>query len=108
MRVLITGAAGFIASHLADRFTADGHYIVGVDNFTTGRVGNVGGLWCQTGSIVDREFFYEAANQVGPDLVVHCAASYSDPNLWHRDVDTNVGGCINAAIVAKHHDARLI
>ncbi|MBM3900025.1 MAG: NAD-dependent epimerase/dehydratase family protein, partial [Gemmatimonadetes bacterium] len=32
MRVLITGAAGFLGSHLADRFLADGHKVVGLDN----------------------------------------------------------------------------
>ena len=36
MRVLITGAAGFLGSHLTDRFLADGHAVVGLDNFLTG------------------------------------------------------------------------
>ena len=36
MRVLITGAAGFLGSHLADRFLAAGYDVVGVDNFITG------------------------------------------------------------------------
>jgi len=36
VRVLLTGAAGFLGSHLAERFLADGHSVVGVDNFVTG------------------------------------------------------------------------
>ena len=40
MRVLITGAAGFLGSHLADRFLADGHEVVGMDNFVTGSAEN--------------------------------------------------------------------
>ena len=36
MRVLITGAAGFLGSHLAERFLTDGHEVIGVDNFITG------------------------------------------------------------------------
>ncbi len=44
MRVLITGAAGFLGSHLVDRFLADGHHVVGMDNFITGRPGNLGHL----------------------------------------------------------------
>jgi dTDP-glucose 4,6-dehydratase len=36
MRVLITGAAGFLGSHLCDRFLAEGHDVVGLDNFVTG------------------------------------------------------------------------
>jgi dTDP-glucose 4,6-dehydratase len=44
MRVLITGVAGFLGSHLADRFLADGHEVVGMDNFITGRPQNVAHL----------------------------------------------------------------
>jgi dTDP-glucose 4,6-dehydratase len=42
--VLITGAAGFLGSHLADRFLADGHTVVGLDNFITGDRANVAHL----------------------------------------------------------------
>ncbi|MDA1081094.1 MAG: SDR family oxidoreductase [Gemmatimonadetes bacterium] len=44
MRVLITGAAGFLGSHLADRFLADGHTVVGLDNFVTGHPDNIAHL----------------------------------------------------------------
>jgi dTDP-glucose 4,6-dehydratase len=44
MRVLITGAAGFLGSHLCDRFLADGHSVVGLDNFITGSPDNVAHL----------------------------------------------------------------
>jgi dTDP-glucose 4,6-dehydratase len=44
MRVLITGAAGFLGSHLADRFIADGHDVIGMDNFVTGRPENLAHL----------------------------------------------------------------
>ena len=44
MRVLITGAAGFLGSHLVDRFLADGHSVVGVDNFITGHPDNIAHL----------------------------------------------------------------
>ena len=44
MRVLITGAAGFLGSHLCDRFLADGHSVVGLDNFITGHPENLGHL----------------------------------------------------------------
>jgi UDP-glucose 4-epimerase len=61
-----------------------------------------------TGDLLDRPEAYELANAAEPDVVVHCAASYSDPDLWHRDTDTNVSGCINAAAIAKHHGAHLV
>src|SRR5690349_22770770 len=44
MRVLITGAAGFLGSHLCDRFLADGHSVVGLDNFITGNPENIAHL----------------------------------------------------------------
>ena len=44
MRVLITGAAGFLGSHLTDRFLADGHDVIGVDNFITGHPDNIAHL----------------------------------------------------------------
>ena len=44
MRVLITGAAGFLGSHLCDRFLADGHSVIGLDNFLTGNPDNIARL----------------------------------------------------------------
>jgi dTDP-glucose 4,6-dehydratase len=44
MRILITGAAGFLGSHLCDRFLADGHHVVGMDNFITGSPDNIAHL----------------------------------------------------------------
>lgn len=44
MRVLITGAAGFLGSHLSDRLVAEGHQVVGMDNFITGRPANLAHL----------------------------------------------------------------
>lgn len=44
MRILITGAAGFLGSHLCDRLLADDHEVVGMDNFITGNPENLGHL----------------------------------------------------------------
>jgi dTDP-glucose 4,6-dehydratase len=44
MRVLVTGVAGFLGSHLADRLLADGHEVIGMDNFVTGSPENVAHL----------------------------------------------------------------
>jgi dTDP-glucose 4,6-dehydratase len=44
MRILITGAAGFLGSHLCDRFLADGHEVIGMDNFITGNADNIAHL----------------------------------------------------------------
>jgi dTDP-glucose 4,6-dehydratase len=44
VRVVITGAAGFLGSHLVDRFLADGHEVIGIDNFITGSPENIAHL----------------------------------------------------------------
>ncbi|MBI4615951.1 MAG: GDP-mannose 4,6-dehydratase, partial [Planctomycetes bacterium] len=45
MRVLVTGGAGFLGSHLCERLIADGHDVICLDNLITGRAGNVGHLF---------------------------------------------------------------
>ena len=40
-RILITGAAGFLGSHLCDRFIAEGYDVIGMDNLLTGNIKNI-------------------------------------------------------------------
>ena len=44
-RVLITGAAGFLGSHLCDRFLAEGYFVIGMDNLITGDLKNIAHLF---------------------------------------------------------------
>ena len=48
-RVLITGAAGFLGSHLCDRFIAEGFRVVAMDNLITGDLGNISHLFGKEG-----------------------------------------------------------
>ncbi|KUK45809.1 MAG: NAD-dependent epimerase/dehydratase family protein, partial [Anaerolinea thermophila] len=41
MRILLTGAAGFLGSHLTDRLIKEGHEVIGMDNFITGNQNNL-------------------------------------------------------------------
>lgn len=104
MRILCTGAGGFIGSHLMDALRGQ-HTVLGLDNYLTGTQYAPDII---EADITERRPFYATANLVEPDLVIHCAASYNDPMLWHRDTDTNVAGAINVAAVARHHNARII
>lgn len=106
MRILISGAAGFIGSHLTNRLRQSDHEVVGFDNFLTGLRENVEGIYEL--DITDRHALYEWVNPFRPEVIIHCAASYSDPDKWHRDTQTNVEGGINVALMARHHDARVI
>ena len=108
MRILMTGAAGFIGSHLAERLVAEEHEVVGIDNLETGRRENFSVGELHEEDIADRDVLYGIANHVKPEVVIHCAASYSNPNFWHRDTNTNVTGTINSTLVALHHKAPII
>jgi Nucleoside-diphosphate-sugar epimerases len=89
-----------------EAFHENSETLVGFDNFLTGRRENF--KYVNELDILDRPDLYALANMVKPDVVIHCAASYSDPDLWHRDTDINTAGGINAIAVAKHHNAHLI
>src|SRR5438105_3294405 len=98
MKVLITGGAGFIGSHLADRLLDRRDEVVIIDNFATGRRDNLKprpGLRVIEGTIADRAVVGEAMSRFKPDTVVHAAASYKDPDAWEEDARTNVVGSAN-------------
>ena len=95
MKVLITGGAGFIGSHLADRLLARGDSVMAIDNYATGRRDNLtpnSKLTVVEGTIADENLVNDAFSSFGPDVVVHAAASYKDPENWFEDVRTNVLG----------------
>lgn len=111
MKVLITGGSGFVGSHTADRLLADGHEVFVIDNFSTGRRDNLrehAKLTVVEGTIADRGLLDKAFADFKPEIVVHAAASYKEPDAWEEDVDTNVTGSINIVRASKAHDVKRI
>ena len=99
MKVLITGGAGFIGSHLADRLVARGDTVLVIDNYSTGRRDNLKPhklLTIVEGTIADEGIVEKAFAGFRPDLVIHAAASYKDPDNWEEDIRTN---CLGTAVI---------
>jgi len=104
MKVLITGGAGFIGSHLADKLLEDNHHVLSIDNYSTGRRDNLKehpNLRIVEGTIADQKLVHREFENFRPDIVVHAAASYKDPNNWEEDAETNVVGTVNVVQAAK-------
>jgi UDP-glucose 4-epimerase len=116
MRTLVTGAAGFIGSTLVDRLRADGHTVVGLDNFASGRATNLEHL------AEDPEFAFVEADLVTadldaiiaehrPEVVFHLAAqidvrhSVADPQF---DASVNVLGTVRLAEAARRGEVRKV
>jgi UDP-glucose 4-epimerase len=109
MKVLHTGGAGFIGSHLADRLLAGGDEVLVVDNYATGRRDNLTPhpkLRVVEGTIADERLVDRAYDDFRPELVVHAAASYKDPDNWVEDARTNVVGSANVTKAAKRTGVR--
>jgi UDP-glucose 4-epimerase len=106
MKVLITGGAGFLGSHLADRLLSEGNEVLSFDNYETGYRDNLSprdGLTIVEGTITDRDLVNSTIKDFGPDSVVHAAASYKDPEAWEEDVMVNALGTVN--VVRASQDA---
>ena len=103
MRILITGGAGFVGSHLSDRLLGDGHEVIAVDNFFTGSKRNIAHL-------VDNPHFELIRHDVTFPLYIEVDAIYNlaspaSPIHYQRDpvqtTKTNVVGAINMLGLAK-------
>lgn len=104
MRVLITGGSGFVGSSLADRLLARNDKVLVIDNFSTGRRDNLqphSNLQVIEETIADTAAMEKIFTQFKPDVVVHAAASYKDPDNWVEDCKTNVLGTVNVLNATK-------
>lgn len=104
MRILITGGAGCLGSNLIEHWLPQGHEILVIDNFATGKrevLPPVKGLTVVEGSVVDAALVDRVFDEFKPTQVVHSAAAYKDPMDWAEDAATNVQGSINVAKAAS-------
>lgn len=117
MRILITGAAGFLGSHLSDRLISDGHEVVGLDNFITGSRDNIAHLM---GNEKFTFFKHDISNYIfvpGKISAVLHFASPASPNplsplaYFNLPIQTMKAGALgthNTLGVAKANEARFL
>ena len=112
MRLILSGVAGFIGSHLADRLLAEGHAVVGVDNFLTGSAANIAHL----AGVARFEFLERDVcrpfDVPGPvEGVLHLASPASPKDYLEHPIETlEVGsaGTRNMLELARRHGARFL
>ena len=113
MRILITGGAGFIGSHLADYYLAKGNEVVLLDNLSTGSKNNLKGteFKCQLidGDIRNSDLVNELVEK--SDLVLHMAAALGVSTILNNPIEsisTNIHGSETVMLAASKHKKRII
>ena len=110
MRVLVTGGAGFLGSHLCDRLIREGHEVLCLDNFFTGRRENVMHLLDHRGFELVRHDVTEPI-LLEVDQIYNLACPASPVHYKYnpvKTVKTNVMGTINMLGLAKRVRARIL
>ena len=112
MRVLVTGAAGFIGSHLCRRLVAEGDEVVGLDDLSDGTLENLRGVDEVRFEQVDlRDEAAVIAAARGCDAIFHQGAMRSVPRSIALPVETtevNVCGTLNVLLAAREAPARVV
>jgi UDP-glucuronate decarboxylase len=110
MRIVVTGGAGFIGSHLCERLLKDGHEVVCLDNFFSGRRANVAHLFSNPNfELIRHDVVQPILLEV--DRIFHLACPASPVHYQYNPVKTtktNVLGTINMLGLAKRVKARIL
>lgn len=104
MRVLITGGAGCLGANILDHWQNRGHEYLVIDNFATSAreaLAGIDNVELIEGDISNRQLVDDAFDRFKPDLVIHSAAAYKDPDDWTTDLAVNGQGSINVIDAAK-------
>ncbi len=111
-RIIVTGGAGFVGSHLCDALLARGDEVVAVDNLSTGRIENVAHLEANNAfTLVCADVSHELPVDGRVDGVLHFASPASPPEYLSLPLETlDVGslGTRRALDLARAHDARFV
>ena len=108
MRVLVTGAAGFLGSHLTDRLLGEGHSVLGVDNLSTGDLGNIEHLRNEPRFTFQERDICQPFDPGKVDAVYNMASPASPPEYLKLAIETlRVGsvGTENTLEIARRHGA---
>jgi UDP-glucose 4-epimerase len=112
MRVIVTGGAGFIGSHVTDAFLARGDDLAVIDDLSAGHLGRLDGrVSLYKVSVTDAESLSEVIGAVKPELICHLAAQIDvRASVGHpaADAQTNVIGTINVLEAARGVDSRVL
>lgn len=111
MKAFITGGLGQIGSHVAELFLERGDQVAVIDNLATGRKEHLAphpNLKISIDSIADRGKLFHLMEDFKPDVIVHTAASYKDPDDWYSDTMTNCVGGSNVVDAAKHFGVKRV
>jgi UDP-glucose 4-epimerase len=112
MKIFVTGGAGQVGSTVIDMLLARGDQVLAIDNFSTGRRDNLtehANLKLVEDTITDGAVVDALFADFKPEVVIHTAASYKDPDDWGTDALVNAAGTANIAKASKAHGAsRLI
>ena len=112
MRVLVTGGAGFIGSHLADALVARGDEVAIIDDLSAGRPGRMSEqVPLHKVSVVEADQLEGIAAEFRPDLICHLAAQIdvrSSVTLPAADAQANVIGTVNVLEAARVAGARVL
>ena len=106
MRLFVTGGSGLVGSTIIDMLLARGDEVLAIDNFATGRRDNLAPhprLRMVEDSIADPRIVNALIGDFRPEVVIHTAASYKDPDDWYGDALTNCVGSANVARASKDH-----